>query len=189
VLGTTEFEYTRWRKGFRGGSFFPAADAASLMEIAVGVSPATITLGRKIREMDREPDQGSPTIAVRLPHVKETTEHADLAAACDREEALELELRAPDGSLIATEWIAVQDTEFLLSLDDGDFPDDDEYDEWSDCDSNISTTGMSAFDEDDLFNECERWNEDFGVDWTDEPEKPFPRYQIFVALVDDDAVP
>ena len=189
VVGTTELEYTRWRKGFRGGSFSPAEDAASLLEIAVGVSPATIALGKKIREMDRRVDQGSPTIAAHVPHLKATTEHADLASAGDREEALELELRAPDGSLIATEWIALQDTEFLLSLDDDDLADTDEFDEWSDSDSNISTTSMSVFDEDDLFNECERWSEEFDLDWADEPEKPFPRYQIFVALVNDDAVP
>jgi hypothetical protein len=189
VLGTTELEYTRWRKGFRGGSFSPAPNAANLVEIAVGVSPATITLGRKIREMDRQADQDSPTMAARLPRLRATTEHADVVSACDREAALELELRAPDGSLIATEWIALQDTEFLLSLDDGEIPDDEDYDEWSDDDSNISTAGMSVFDEDDLFNECERWSEEFDSDWADEPEKPFPRYQIFVALVNDDAVP
>jgi hypothetical protein len=129
VLGTTELEYARWRKGFRGGSFSPAADAAGLVEIAVGVSPATITLGKKIREMDRDPDQGSATIAARAPRLKATTEHADLASACDHEAALELELRSPDGSLIATEWIALQDTEFLLSLDEGDFPDADDLDD------------------------------------------------------------
>jgi hypothetical protein len=189
VLGTTELEYTRWRKGFRGGSFLPAENAASLVEIAVGVSPATITLGKKIREMDRQADQDSATTAARLPRLKATTEHADVVSACDREAALELELRAADGSLIATEWIALQDTEFLLSLDDGEIPDDEDYDEWSDDDSNISTTGMSVFDEDDLFNECERWSEELDSDWADEPEKPFPRYQIFVALVNDHAVP
>jgi hypothetical protein len=48
---------------------------------------------------------------------------------------------------------------------------------------------MSVFDEDDLFNECERWSEEFDSDWAGEPEKPFPRYQIFVALVNDDAAP
>jgi hypothetical protein len=159
------------------------------MEIAVGVSPAAIALGKKIREMDRRADQGSPAIAARVPHSKATTEHADLAAAGDREQALELELRAPNGSLIATEWIALQDTEFLLSLDDDDFPDTDEYDEWLERESSDSATGMSVFDEDDLFNECERWSEEFDLDWADEPEKPFPRYQIFVALVNDDAVP
>jgi hypothetical protein len=189
VLGTTEFEYARWRKGFRGGSFSPAADAANLVEIAVGVSPATITLGKKIREMDRQADQNSPTMAARLPHLKATTEHADVVSACDREAALELELRAPDGSLIATEWIALQDTEFLLSLDDGEIPDAEDYDEWSDSDSSISTTGMSTFDEDDLFNECEHWREDLDFERSDEGETPFPRYQIFVALVNDDAVP
>jgi hypothetical protein len=167
----------------------PAADAASLMEIAVGVSPASIALGKKIREMDRRADQGSPAIAARVPYSKATTEHADLAAAGDREQALELELRAPDGSLIATEWIALQDTEFLLSLDDDDFPDTDEFDEWLERESSDSATGMSVFDEDDLLNECERWSEEFDLDWDDEPEKPFPRYQIFVALVNDDAVP
>jgi len=189
VLGTTELEYTRWRKGFRGGSFLPATDAAGLMEIAVGVSPACFTLSRKIREMDRQLDQGSPTIAARLPRLKATTEHADVASACDREEALELELCGPDGSLIETEWIALQDTEFLLSLADGDVSEPDWSDDGWDPELEMSLDEMSDFDDDDEFDDPVPWDEDFDLERADQPETPFPRYQIFVTLVDDAAVP
>lgn len=186
VLGTTDLEYARWRKGFRGGSFLPADDAADLMDIAVGVSPASIALGKKVRDMDRGPEQSSPTVAAR--RTKATTEHADLASALDREAALELELRGPDGSVIETEFIDLQDTEFLLSLSGDDFGEPDWCDELLDFDSEISAGNISDLDDDDLFDD-DSWSEEFDSDWTDEPETPFPRYQIFVTLVDDADVP
>jgi hypothetical protein len=43
---------------------------------------------------------------------------ADAAAAQVHFDSLELELRAPDGSVVATEWIDVRDTALLLSLGD-----------------------------------------------------------------------
>ncbi len=139
--------------------------------------------------MDQQSDVGVPTGAARLSRLKTMTENADVASARDREAALELELRGLDGSRIETEWIALQDTEFLLSLGDGDFS-EGEYDEdWYECDE-LSAVNLSDFgDDDDVFDETEPWSDDFDVEWTDEPEKPFPRYQIFVSLVNDDAVP
>jgi hypothetical protein len=197
VLGTTEFEYRRWREGIRGGSFVPAADAAHLVDIAVGVSPAAITLGKKFREMDRQRDQALSTGAWRSPHHRATTEHADLASACDHEGALELELRGPDGALIETDWIALQDTEFLLSLNDDDLAETECCDDWSDDGLELSAAGISGLDDDEVFGEMfdetddegEPWSDDCDLEWTDEVEKPFPRYQIFVTLRDDDAVP
>jgi hypothetical protein len=189
VLGTTDFEYTRWRKGFRGGTFSPAPDVASLMEIAVGVSPAANSFGTRLREMDRQADRGWPTLGARSPHFKMTTEHADLASACDRERSLELELRAPDGSLIATEWIAIQDTEFLLSLADGDVSDAEWYDEWPDDESPISAADLSDLDDMELFDESDSWDDELDLDWIDQPDEPFPRYQIFVTLVNDANMP
>jgi hypothetical protein len=197
VLGTTEFEYRRWREGIRGGSFVPAADAAHLVDIAVGVSPAAITLGKKFREMDRQRDQALSTGAWRSPHRSATTEDADLASACDHAAALELELRGPDGALIETEWIALQDTEFLLSLSDDDLAETECYDDRSDDGLEISAADISGFDDDDVFDEMldemydegEPWSDDCDLEWSDEAEKPFPRFQIFVTLRDDDAVP
>ena len=188
VLGTTEFEYRRWKKCHRGGSFLPATDAEDLIEIAVGVSPTTFALGKKIREMDRLRDQASPAVAARLPHLTATTEHADFESACDRQDRLELELRAPDGSLIPTEWISIRDTEFLLSVSE----DDDlelEYEEWSEAEWELSEADCNSLDEGDLFDEIEGWDDDYESEWSEESEKPFPRYQILVSLLADEDVP
>jgi hypothetical protein len=188
VLGATEFEYRRWKKCHRGGSFLPAAEAADLIEIAVGVSPATFALGKKMREMDRQRDQASPAVAARLPHLTATTEHADLESACDRQDRLDLELRAPDGSLIPTEWISIRDTEFLLSVSE----DDDselECDDWSEDEWEVSDAEIGSLDEDDMFDEIEGWVDEYESEWNEGPEKPFPRYQILVSLLADEDVP
>jgi hypothetical protein len=189
VLGTTELEYVRWRERFRGGNFSPAADAASLMEIAVGVSPACFTLSKKLGHADREPDWRSPVIVAGASRVEATTEYADLASACDREGAMELELRGPDGALIETEWIALQDTELLLSLAAGDVSEPEWSDEPWNREFDSPLTEMPDLDDDDLMAEPGLWDEEFDVEWSDEPEHSAPRYQIFVGLVDDAAVP
>ena len=186
VLGTTEFEYVRWKKGLRGGSFSPADDAADLMEIATGVSPTVFALGKKLREMDRERDEAAPAFATGRPRRARTTEDADFDAACDRQERLDLELRGPDGSLIETEYISLRDTEFLLSVVDDD-PELD-YDEWSEDEWEFSDEEMDEFD-DDMFDEIESWAGEEDFEWNDEPEKPFPRYQILVSLIRDGDVP
>lgn len=189
VLGTTELEYARWRERFRGGSFSPATDAASLMELAVGVSPACFTLSKKIGRADREIDWGSPVVVAGTSRVEATTEYADFASACDRSGAIELELHGPDGSLIETEWIALQDTELLLSLAAADLPEPDAGDElWND-ESESSLSDILDVDDDDLIAEPDRWDEEFDVEWVDEPDDALPRYQVFVGLVDDSAVP
>lgn len=188
VLGTTELEYVRWREGFRGGNFSPAADATSLMEIAVGVSPACFTLSKKLNRLHRESDWRSPVIVAPASRVEATTEYADFASACDREGAIELELHGPDGALIETEWIALQDTELLLSLAAGDLSEPDWFDEpWN---REFETPPSEVLDDDDDLNaEPGLWDEEFDVEWADESDRPLPRYQIFVGLVDDAAVP
>jgi len=187
VLGTTEFEYRRWKKCHRGGSLLPAAEAADLIEIAVGVSPTTFALGKKLREMDRQRDQASPAVAARLPHLTATTEHADFESACDRQDRLDLELRAPDGSLIPTECIALHDTEFLISVSDDES--ELEYDEWSESDWELSEAEFNSLEQDDTFDEIEGWADEYDSEWNEEPEKPFPRYQILVTLLSDKDVP
>ena len=194
VLGTTELEYARWRERFRGGNFSPAADAASLMEIAVGVSPACFTLSKRISHADRDPDWRSPVIVAGASRIEATTEYADFVSACDREGKIELELHGPDGSLIETEWIALQDTELLLSLAAGDLSEPDWSDEsWNhEFETPIDMRDIDDDDDDDdddLIAEPGLWDEEFDVEWADEPDTAFPRYQIFVGLVDDAAVP
>lgn len=108
----------------------------------------------------------------------DATAVADVLAAVDQEEALELELRGPDGKRIETESIAIIDTEYLLSLND---PERDRELE------DIELTPEQEAEVQEMV-EAFRSNERFKGDEPDE-EMVFPRYQIQVELVDWDAVP
>ena len=179
LLGESELDYRRAFARHRMGDFHPTEVGSRLMPIATGVSPAGIELSRKITRTSGQLDDAART----------TSEYADFAAAADHCEALTLELRAPDGSVIPTEWIDVRDLDFLTSLvveedlemDEGESePPGDIEDELSDDWDEI----LSGFDGDanmfgpDLENE-EQW----------QASRDFPRYQLQVMLRDDAAIP
>ncbi len=185
VLGTTELEYARCMERSRAGSFWPEPGVENLMEIAVGVSPALMT-AYKAESFDPPDDYDERTRAARAARLKATTEHADVQSAYDREEALELELHGPDGSLIETEDIGIGDTEFALSLVNAEF--ESELDEDLALDENDPSFAELQELEQELLGEDDEWSLDFDPE-CGEPEKPFPRYQIFVRLIDEADVP
>lgn len=120
----------------------------------------------------------------------------DVLAAADRCEPLDLELRAPDGEIVATEHIFVQDTERLLARAaeaERDAWDDDEIDVEVDVEVDVEAAvgepvefdptraydeGLLVEPEMDLYAELEEL----------EPRE-FPRWQILVTLLDDAAIP
>src|SRR5918911_4775108 len=104
LLGETDLGFVYRENGFRCGWFHPTAAGDRLMPAATGIGPALRT------ESMIGPD---------------ATAHADLLSAIDRAEALELELRGPDGAVIATEHIAIIDTHYLLSLAESALADSD----------------------------------------------------------------
>jgi hypothetical protein len=95
LLGETHLGFARCLTTISQGWFHPNALGERLMPMATGVAPAARTL-----------------------HVlgSDETARADLLAAVDQEEALELELRGENGSVIPTEDIGIIDTHYLLSL-------------------------------------------------------------------------
>jgi hypothetical protein len=102
------------------------------------------------------------------------TAQADIRAAGDRQDALELELRRSDGVLIETEYVAIVDTEYLLSLPDPE----------------IDIEGVELDDE--LLEELEELEEEWAkaeIVSANEPETAFPRYQIQVQLTDPNSIP
>lgn len=103
---------------------------------------------------------------------------ADMNAAQDQEEALAMELRAPDGSVIPTEDIWVVDTEYLLAIDKESESDDDSAEE------PLSEEDQAAVDE-----MLEEWEEDHPPWARQEPEREPERFQIHVRLVDQWAIP
>ena len=154
-LGETDLGFAFRYNGMRCGWFHPTELGDRLMPIATAVSPALRTLYTIGRD---------PTVC------------ADLCSAVDQEEALELELRSPDGALVATEDIGIIDTHYLLSLAECDLPEDDTLD--PEQESEIEA----------LF---ESWREEnpLEIELSPADESDFPRYQIQVYLVDRDSVP
>ena len=153
-LGETDLGFAFRLYGLRCGWLHPTALGERLMPMATGVAPAL----RAVYTIGRDP-----------------TAHADLCAAVDQEEALELELRAPNGAVIATKDIGIIDTHYLLSLPENDLPEDDALD--ADQEAEIETLlEWSA--------ECAS-----EIELSMGEESELPRYQIQVHLVDSASVP
>ncbi|HVX38569.1 MAG TPA: hypothetical protein VHB25_03265 [Gemmatimonadaceae bacterium] len=164
LLGSSELDFAYREHGHRCGWFYPADGADGLCEIATGVSPALMKL------YDDEHSR---------------TAQADVAAAVDRYDALELELHGPNGEVVACENIGLQDCEFLLTLADG--IDDDEYDAWY---ASLDDAARAEFDA-SMEHDLALFDEWFG----DEPDRPwepqveFPRYQLLVRFAEHDPAP
>ena len=167
LFGESELDYARVFHRHRTGDFYPTTIGAKLMPVATGVSAAGVDLAKLMPGSPVDSDKGEPPIG--LLELRQTSEYADFAAAQNHCDALALELRGPDGSVIPTEWIDVRDTEFLLSLacqDDLDMDDADRV--------------FSDDVDDELFGDS---HVDYGS------EDAFPRYQLQVMLRDAAAVP
>lgn len=158
-----------------------------LMPLATGAARACNAHARSVvRALDEDASPGGSRHDVDLG----TTEYADLAEAFTHEESLELELRGADGLIVPTESIAIQDTHFLLEL-----VREIEEDESTLLLSDDDATELAADIEHDaaIIEELfENEPPDFSDPGAgDEPwqESPYPRYQIMVRLLDDDAIP
>jgi hypothetical protein len=116
------------------------------------------------------------------------TDCADLLAAADRLEPLDLELRGPDGEIVPTERIFVRDTERLLAL-----AAEAEREDWDDAEVDVEFAlgerlefdPTRPYDEGDLVAP----EMDLYQELEDLEPREFPRWQIHVTLVDDSAIP
>ena len=159
LLGETDFGFILREHGHRCGWFHPNELGERLMPAATGVAPAMRT------EYTIGPD---------------ATLHADVLAAADAEEALELEVRGPDGKRIEMESIYIIDTHYLLSIPSNDLIDEDEM---------YKLTPEQEAEVDEWVAE---WREAHaGEEWRDDADEEveFPRYQIQIQLVDHDEIP
>jgi hypothetical protein len=158
LIGETDLGFIYRRNRYRVGWFHPNPAGERLMPIATGVSPAL----RADYMIGPDP-----------------TTYADILAAVDQCEALELELHGLDGQRIETEDIGIVDTHYLLSLPDGQDGHGEEYE-----DSELSPEQQAEIDE-------------FVADWrahhsaADEAvaesqgESEMPRYQVQIRFVHD----
>lgn len=154
LIGHTDLGFIYREHGIRVGWYHPNELGEKLMPRATGVAPAM----RESREAGRD-----------------LLTDPDVASACDHEQALEMELRGPNGEVIETETIAIIDTEYLLSIPD---PVED-YDSVESFD----------FHEEPMLDTEKPWEQD---PESDEPWREFeelPRYQIQAYFVDHCAIP
>jgi hypothetical protein len=148
LLGTSALAYARAMPGVRAGDFEPTDLGERLLPIIIGVGPALKALydvveaarpceddqadGRGPEQDDLEPEPRSPRGFSEA--IRRTTEYADAMSLADELRSLDLELRDPDGTVVPTESISVQDTHYLLAMaregmEGMDF-EDDELEPW-----------------------------------------------------------
>jgi hypothetical protein len=119
LIGHTDLGFRRAFRRARCGWFFPTAEGERVMPVISAVSPALRAF------VHREPTGGSDESPDGAPgRARRSTQYADLAEAMQHVEALALELRREDGSVVRVADIAIQDTQQLVELARLDVPDD-----------------------------------------------------------------
>ena len=118
LIGSSELAYRRAMPGLRVGDFESTELGEKLMPIILGVGPALSTLYEASQRVRREqPKKGIRSSGADWPpEVKQMTEYADAMSASDELESLGLELHDPNGAVVATESIWLQDTHRLVAL-------------------------------------------------------------------------
>jgi hypothetical protein len=189
LIGHTDLGFARFMPKMRMGWFHPTPEGERVMPIVVGMPPAMHAYVNRARELT-----GDAT-AVQA-ELDRSTEGADLSAAFQHHEALELQLRRDDGSVIRTEDIGVVDTHRLIELSRE--PRQCEHvEEWSDVGDLLLEQSESERQlEEDIDHDVALIREWFGQsdgfrEWAigEVDETKFPRYQIQVELFDDAAIP
>lgn len=96
LLGYTDLDIPHVQDHVRLGFIEPTADGLRLLPDATGVPSAAHALSQRRKN---EPEAGFRSL----------TEYADFQSACDRREALAVELRDETGAVFPCEWIAIHD--------------------------------------------------------------------------------
>src|SRR5215218_8729921 len=183
-IGTTELDFIRIDSANRSGWFHPNALGSELMPtIALALPAMRAYLCRNLRG-----DDGRPIVQESFLH---SSLFADLAEALHRVDAMELTLHRPDGTLVPTSLIGLQDTEELRQLA-----------EWKD----LYPVGEVPSVTDEWVQELLRELEPSETDWQDTDDElfdtaveedwaqheeaiAFPRYQVHVLLSEENAIP
>ena len=178
LLGESELDYISNTDERLMGDFFPTVYGESRMPVLTGVSRALLEVKRA------RVARGSDDADARVDHA---TEYADVAEANTRFDELELQLRGPDGAVIPTDSLHVQDTQLMLQWSDEPLEEIDAYDELM-FDTESDAWLMDAVENDlPLVEEMLEKNvaeaRAAGHAIPDHrEERPFPRYQLQVFL-------
>lgn len=190
LVGESALDYLANTARHRVGDFHPTEFGESIMPTLTGVREAVLELGRLTTGLRADAAIETST----GPDIRSSTEYADVAEAKAHLDALELELRGPDGSVIPTSSINIRDTQAVIDWSkrrarDGNEPhvgEIDEYDEllFPDDDDEL----MQSLEHDIAIIEemLEKNAADARAAGHHVPssreERPFPRYQIQVEL-------
>lgn len=118
LLGESELGWIQVFENLKTGWFHPSPAGKKFLRVLTGTGPALMALGKMMRDpvralarnVDTEPDADYPR------DVRQTTEYADLVSIVDELEALQLELRDPEGRPVDVESMGVDDTHWKISL-------------------------------------------------------------------------
>lgn len=118
LLGESDLGWVQVFENLRTGWFHPAPNGEKFMRVLTGTGPALMALSRMMRDPVRELARGVDTepTADYPRDVRRTTEYADLVSIVDELEALQLELRDPEGLPVDVESMGVDDTHWKISL-------------------------------------------------------------------------
>src|SRR5690349_12778056 len=112
LLGETDLGWARCLPKVRSGHLHPTDLGWELMPFACGVAPALRRYSELRRTLIERTDEQPSDFSANTVEAA----YAHLESASAHEQELVLELRDPDGRVIPTEEIWVQDSEYLLSI-------------------------------------------------------------------------
>lgn len=168
LVGETDFAFLTSEKRQRRGWLIPTEDGEPLVEIAAAVASA-VNVADQMRDVDAAA--------------------ADIASAIDRRDALQLELRGPDGSVIPIESLSVRDTVALMAMADARVDADlSWYDTLTDEERAVLDREIASAPDRDATLDVEV-AEMLGILAGETDDDPLPRYEIEVRLVDEMAIP
>jgi hypothetical protein len=184
LLGETDLGFVRCMPKSRTGWFHPTPEGEKLMPFATGVPAALYAWGLQYRH--RADATGSSKRGI----MDRSTESADLEAAMQHAESLELELRRDDGTVVPTDDIGIRDMDELMVRFGPDADETDVEDLFLDTSESDAELEESVRHDAELILEGFAENDSYRQ-WSpaDLEATKFPRYQIQVALLDDDAIP
>jgi len=183
-IGTTALDFIRIDGANRSGWFHPNALGEKLMPTVALVLPAMRAfVCRNVRG-----DDGQPIVQE---SARRSSLFADIAEALHRVDAMDLTLHRPDGTLVPTSLIGLQDTEQLRELAEwkdfysvGEVPSDTE--EWlQEFEGELEeSVGEWQEADDELFDNTAEW-ESVPL----EEQIDLPRYQVHVLLRGENTIP
>jgi len=168
LVAETDFGFLTAEKRQRRGWLIPTEAGECLVEIAAAVASAVNTA-------DQMHDVDSAA--------------ADIASAVDRRDALQLELRGPDGCVIPIESLSVRDTVALMATADARVDADLSWYDALTEEERALLDGEIAADPEPNTNLEADVAEMLGILGGEGGGNALPRYEIEIRLVDERAIP